>query len=169
MREIGRVRLAGEKRVRLFDEKRDPGMVFRGLLAGYKADQIAAMLGIELSTLNRWMEEFPELREARARALAADAEVVQSLHDQAVGYVDAKTGRRKGASVVAAIFWLKARQGWQDDQRLASKRPVAEMSAGDVGALAQEILDQIEARTAGPGRKAGGPALIEEGEGRPGF
>ncbi len=140
-----RERVDGERRIQVFNPVLHPGIVYRAFLAGYKADQVAEILGIEQKTLDRWIGTYPELRKARARALDADAEVAQSLFDMAVGVVDPVTGKRKGASVAAAIFWLKARRGWREDERGAKGETAPlDLRPEQVRALAEEVMEAMK-------------------------
>ena len=60
-------------------------MVQRSLILGLTVDVIAEIIGIPFELLSQWIETYPELRLARARAEDADAQVAQSLHDLATG------------------------------------------------------------------------------------
>ena len=143
-----RERIGGERRVQVFNPVIHPGIVYRAFLAGYKADQVAEIIGIEPRTLGRWIETYPELRKARAKALDADAEVAQSLFEMAVGVVDPVTGKRKGASVAAAIFWLKARRGWREDERGAKGEAAPlDLRPEQVKALAEEVMEAMKEKT----------------------
>jgi transposase-like protein len=70
---------------------------------GCTVNQIAAALGVERRTLNRWKEEFPAIEEAfqLGRQVEHDR-LVGALFDQAVNK----------ANTTAAIFLLKARHGY---------------------------------------------------------
>jgi len=75
----------------------------KGLIGcGFKVDDTAKMLAIDPKTLRK---HYPA--ELETGHLTANAAVAQSLFKKAT----AGTGKD---SVVAAIFWLKARAGWKD-------------------------------------------------------
>lgn len=66
---------------------------------GTPQEQIAAYIGIDKKTLEKWYRR--ELDTATTRANAA---VARSLYQQAVN----------GGNVTAMIFWLKTRARWRD-------------------------------------------------------
>jgi hypothetical protein len=68
-------------------------------------DDIACVIGIGPSTLDRWLKH-DEVKFAykRGRAIAKD-KVSQKLYDLALD-----------GDTIAAIFWLKAQAGWSDKQ-----------------------------------------------------
>lgn len=70
---------------------------------GARLSDIAHIIGVSDSTLDRWLE-LPEVRSAyqRGRILATD-HVATTLYNLATE-----------GEVTAAIFWLKAQAGWQD-------------------------------------------------------
>ena len=148
--DIASARIEGESQVQLFNPKSHPGFVYRCFLAGLQTDQIAAILGITVDKLSHWLATYPELIRAQRMAMEADAEVVQSLYDAATGYMDPKTGRRKGFSVYAQIFWLKNRLGWRDkDLRSPKNDSPDDMSPDALKRAAKEMLrlrDNIQNR-----------------------
>lgn len=68
---------------------------------GLTQDEICAIVGISKPTLHKYYRE-----ELDAGAAEANAAVAQSLFKQA-------TNKEK-PNVAAAIFWMKARAGWRD-------------------------------------------------------
>jgi hypothetical protein len=80
---------------------------------GARLDDIAIVVGVSPSTLDRWLE-LEEVRSAyqRGRVLATDS-VADTLYKTALG-----------GDVTACIFWLKAQAGWND-------RPAQEMPTGN--------------------------------------
>lgn len=70
---------------------------------GITQDDICAIVGISKPTLHKYYRE-----ELNVGAAEANAAVAQSLFKQA-------TNKEK-PSVVAAIFWMKARAGWSDQE-----------------------------------------------------
>ena len=84
---------------------------------GATEPEIAALLGISVTTLKKWREEIPEFAYAwKDGAAHADAKVAASLFKRACGYEydgwkETKDGRfwervHVPASVPACIFWL---------------------------------------------------------------
>jgi hypothetical protein len=68
-------------------------------------DDIACVIGIGSSTLDRWLKhEEVKFAYKRGRAMAKDA-VARTLYERAVS-----------GDTIAAIFWLKAQAGWSDKQ-----------------------------------------------------
>lgn len=107
--------------------------------AGRTDDEIAAELGIDVSTLYRWKTKYPEFCEAiKEGRQEPDYQVEQSLFRRAVGYeyeeakviaVDGKvqriekTKKQMASDVVACIFWLKNRlpDKWRDKHEIEGK------------------------------------------------
>ena len=88
-------------------------------LLGAKNTEIAAALGVNPSTLDRWMSEKIELREAvKEGRLHADAVVASSLFRNATGFTG-PDGKYHWPETVAQIFWLKNRRPdlWRDAHR----------------------------------------------------
>lgn len=93
--------------------------------------QLAAMLGIAVSTLSEWKASNAEFSDALKEGKAiADAEVAGSLFRRAVGFTG-PDGVYQAPNVTAQIFWLKNRQPseWRDVHR-------AEITTTDVKPLA---------------------------------
>jgi len=71
--------------------------------------QLAAMLGIAVSTLSDWKTSNVDFSEALKEGKAiADAEVAGSLYRRAVGFTG-PDGVYQPPNVTAQIFWLKNR------------------------------------------------------------
>ena len=116
LNEIQVMRSEGEKDRIKFQPDVHPGIIKRLSLAGFTRDQCAAALGIAPKTLEGWVHRHEEVRDAiRWGTHLADAEVMQSIYDLATGWIDEKTGRRKGAQAAAAIFWAKNRLGMRSE------------------------------------------------------
>lgn len=80
---------------------------------GARLDDIAAVIGVSDSTLDRWLER-PEVRASyRLGRIQASDSVATTLYNLAIE-----------GDVTAAIFWLKSQAGWSD-------RPVQEMPTGN--------------------------------------
>jgi hypothetical protein len=93
--------------------------------------QLAAMLGIAVSTLSEWKASNAEFSDALKEGKAiADAEVAGSLFRRAVGFTG-PDGVYQAPNVTAQIFWLKNRQPseWRDVHR-------AEITGPDGGPIA---------------------------------
>ena len=109
-------RVEGEPAEVEFNPAAHPGLVKRLAMGGLERDQIAAVIGIRTGTLRAWERQSAEVAQhLRAGQVIAGAEVVQSLFDQAVGWVDEKTGRRRGTNVVAGIFLAKNWLGYANE------------------------------------------------------
>jgi hypothetical protein len=68
-------------------------------------DDIACVIGISASTLDRWLKhDQVKLAYKKGRAIAKD-NVAGKLYDLAMS-----------GDTIAAIFWLKAQAGWSDKQ-----------------------------------------------------
>lgn len=119
-----------------YDPERHPVIVRRYAREGCTADVIAAKLKIGRATLYRWLQKYPELRDAlKAGRDLADALVEDALYRRAIGYdyeetkVTAtanggvskveKVKKHVPASETAMIFWLKNRRPdlWRDQQQ----------------------------------------------------
>lgn len=79
---------------------------------GCTLTQIALMLDVSDSTLDRWIQK-PEVKRAyqRGRAIAHN-EIAGKLFDMA-----------RSGDVAAAIFYLKAQAGWSDKPVVESEAP----------------------------------------------
>lgn len=101
-------------------------------LAGKTDQEIAAALGVNEATLTNWKKQYPDfLASLKESKDAADAPVVKSLYQRALGYEYTETSVKKdpergtttttttkqvAPDVTAQIFWLKNRQprDWRD-------------------------------------------------------
>lgn len=108
---VRRARTAGEPKRVEFDPVVHPGIVYRLYSAGRGHDDVAAALGISGETLDGWLELHPELEEARIQAQAADAEILRSVMDHALGEVDPATGRYSGGNTTLLKFLAQTRLG----------------------------------------------------------
>jgi hypothetical protein len=73
---------------------------------GATLDDIACVIGISPSTLDRWQKhEEVKFAYKRGRAIAKD-NIARTLYDKAMD-----------GDTIAMIFWLKAQGGWSDKQR----------------------------------------------------
>lgn len=146
-REIAKHRAPGE--TIHYDPDLHPGIVKRCALAGYKPADIAALLGVSPATFRRWMEANPALAEMLEQgSMLRDAEVLESVYDQAVGYLDDK-GRRRGANVTAAKFIIMNRFGWTDKTMpKASSEADKDISIEDLERRAAELLNAVKAKRA---------------------
>ena len=92
-------------------------------LLGATDPDLAKFFGVSRATINVWKQEQPAFAAALAHGKnAADAKVIGSLYDNAVG-----------GNVTAQIFWLKNRQNWRD-------RVDHEVGGKDGGPLQIEIV-----------------------------
>ena len=147
--EVRKSRASGEGARISYDPNVHPGIIQRLALAGLTQDSIAASLGVHRSTLRSWMDRHEEVDHAiRFGSDLADAEVVRSLYDQAVGWIDKETGRRKGVNVTAAIFWLKNRCGWRSEPLVQDNTNHKDKPASreEVSRRARELCRLLEAR-----------------------
>ncbi len=127
--------------------------VYELALLGATDVQIAKVLGIAESTLNKWKLEHPQFSESLNDGKdKADAEIAQALFHRAKGYSHAedKIFNNNGEPLVvpttkhyppdptAIIFWLKNRQSgsWRDKQE----------HTHDVEGNLAEILKAAQAR-----------------------
>jgi len=103
-------------------------------LMGKTNDEVAKALGITRETLNQWKKQFPEFSDSiKGTKDIADAPVVKSLYQRALGYeytetsvkndpdkgiITTTTVKQVAPDVTAQIFWLKNRQprDWRDKQ-----------------------------------------------------
>lgn len=99
-------------------------------LLGHTDEELAAFFEVDVATIYRWYNEYPEFCEAKKRGKEfADVDVVHSLYRRATGMtVKKQVVKGEGAIVevedeippdtTAMIFWLKNRQPkkWRDKQ-----------------------------------------------------
>lgn len=93
---------------------------------GATAGELAAMLNISVSTLNRYRRQHPEFRRLFEEAGAAADDLVEAaLLRRATGYENGD-GKEIPPDVRAAVFWLKNRrpESWKDRRELKVSDPV---------------------------------------------
>ena len=101
-------------------------------LMGKTDKEISKSIGVSENTLNEWKRDYPEFTEAlKSSKDQADAPVVKSLYQRALGYEYTEkkvvknpdgttrqelTAKQVAPDVTAQIFWLKNRQpkDWRD-------------------------------------------------------
>ena len=121
--------------VRAYDEAKD-NIIFNLRLLGATNPQICEALSISGGRLERWMQDYPDFKQAYdAGGVEANAFVAQSLYKRARGYKvkEAKIATHEGVvtdvvyvdkeippDVHAIKWWLrnKARTEWNDEQRV---------------------------------------------------
>ena len=155
-KQIRRVRVADEPVDIPLNPEVHVGIVQRLAMSGMDRDAIAAVLGVRVRTLRKWEAENDEIAKSMATGHAeAASEVIQALYDQAVGWIDPKTGRRRGANVVAGVFLAKNWLGYASEP--AQLKPPEEddgkgqeFSADQVSALARKLIGKAEGSDEGP-------------------
>jgi transposase-like protein len=130
-------------------------------LMGKTNEEIGKILGVTIETLNQWRKQYPEFSDAiKGNKDQADAPVVRSLYQRAIGYKYTEkrvvknpdgtvrqelTEKEVAPDVTAQIFWLKNRQpkDWRDKQ-------IQEITGKDGAPLipAREIPDEEVERRA---------------------
>lgn len=140
---LAKVRKAAVRAPVKFNAALHPGIVNRMSLMGRSPDEISAALGVSMATYTRWLEEYPEMAEARDAAEDADGVAVQSLHELVRGWRNPETGIRQPPNVAATIFWLKARQHWSDQP--PPPRPVLKVEELAQDKMAKHIDDLVGA------------------------
>lgn len=108
---VRRARAGGEPEHVQFDAAVHPGVVYRLYALGRGHEDVAAALGITVAELDVWLELHPEMVSARTRAVARDAEILQSIEDHALGVKDPETGRYTGGNASLLRFLGRARLG----------------------------------------------------------
>ncbi len=116
---------------------------------GATDEEISDFFGVSARTVYRWKIQHPEFCQAlKAGKETADARVIRSLYNRAVGYshdseeifcfrgdvTRAQTVKHYPPDITAAIFWLKNRQPelWRDRQ---------EVTGADGAALLQPVIN----------------------------
>lgn len=87
-------------------------IVGRMTLMGCTPDEISAAMGVTMETYSRWLEEYPELEDARIAAEQADEVAMKSLHELVRGWRNPETGVRQAPNVAEAVCPTKVRMGW---------------------------------------------------------
>ena len=120
-------------------------------LLSYTNADLADFFGVDVTTINNWMNEIPDFRASVVPAKdLADAEIVEKLAQKALGYsqrveevkvinnrpVKIEYTKNYPPDTTAAIFWLKNRQSqrWRDRREIAVENaeeltPWSEVSA----------------------------------------
>lgn len=110
-------------------------LAYKFSLLGAIDTQLAQLLEVSESTLNKWKHDYPEFSESIKRGKEiADVEVVEALRKRAIGYSyeeikteESDQGKKKTVTTkevvpdtTAQIFWLKNRQPrlWRDKQEI---------------------------------------------------
>ena len=159
--EVRRSRVAGEPlRVR-YNPVVHPGLVYRLYSRGDGHDMVAAALGVEPAILDSWLVTYPEMEQAREKALSRDAEILASLEDAAIGHKDPETGRWVGQNASLLKHLVQCRLGMIVPK--AAPPPAEEekfdgMNAGQLRRQAEVLakkLERVEALRSAP--TAGGP------------
>ena len=98
----------------------------KNLREGATPGELAGMLNISVSTLNRYRKQHPEFRQLFEEAKAAADDLVEAaLLRRATGYENVE-GKEVPPDVRAAVFWLKNRrpESWKDRREVAVSEPV---------------------------------------------
>jgi hypothetical protein len=104
----------------------DLAVIEKMAAVGHAQRSIAKRCGVVLSTFQRWLKDYPEVKEAYENGLAAEHDtLVSGLAQQAA----------KG-NIVAAIFLLKARHGYVEGQQVQDNRVAVQITLP--GAMTQE-------------------------------
>ena len=147
-----------------YDPDVHPGLVKRLTLCGHEPGVIAGLLGVGLPTFERWCENHADLAEMVAiGAMLRDAEVMESIYDQAIGYVDDR-GRRRGANVTAAKFIIMNRFGWTDKLVQSPKHPHdpdREVSPEGLIRAAEELIRTLRVQQSDAAEVVEGKAFTE--------
>lgn len=110
-------------------------IVYKFCLLGAIDTDIANLLNVDIATIYRWKNQYPEFREVLKRGKeVADAEVANALFNRAKGYsheeekvfcseggiVTHKTIKHYPPDTAAAFIWLKNRapDRWSDKQKI---------------------------------------------------
>lgn len=129
----------GKGRPTLYDPEQSPLLARYHMRGGATREELAAHLGVSLTTLYEWQSRYPDFAEAiKTTAKEANLAVEDSLYKRAMGYeyeeVETvitgegerlrkqvkKTVKRVAPDVTAQIFWLKNRERdrWRDKHDL---------------------------------------------------
>jgi hypothetical protein len=143
---------------------------------GFINNEIAKALGVGVSTLEGWIRNNEELREAMEKGKSeADDLVEQSLFKAATGYkirdtyftqyqgaiISEEYDKEVGPNVTAAIFWLKNRRRaqWADVHNVNHKhsgevafRHIEDIPIEELTEEQQELIFQTNLKQLGDGR-----------------
>ena len=82
-------------------------MAFKFCVLGATKAQVAVFLGVSESCIDKWMESWPEFKEAIERGREeADAQVAHGLYRRAIGYTLTHVETREGENGTGP-FWAK--------------------------------------------------------------
>ena len=135
-------------------------------LLGAIDEEIANFFDVDVATINRWKNDFPEFCESIKKGkMLADANVADRLYQRAMGYEAPDVDiRAVGGELIqtpltkyyppdtpAAIFWLKNRQRgkWSDKSELdvkssdGSMTPTVRLDAEEYRKIAKEVLEKV--------------------------
>jgi transcriptional regulator with XRE-family HTH domain len=116
-------------------------MAMQHCLLGATNKDLAALFGVAVSTISKWMKDFPKFSDAIKKGKEeADIRVASALFKRATGFVKddcEKVFQNKGDVIhanvreyfppetAAAIFWLKNRQPakWREKQTQVLENP----------------------------------------------
>jgi hypothetical protein len=150
-----------------FDKELHPRWAWSLAIDGKTQPQIAALMGISISTLKKWVGLYPDFASAiNDTRENADAHVEASLYKRACGFTAYEDKLTKDGEVVrcaveivpdvaAQIFWLKNREPkkWRDKQdlnlsgRVAAGKPdltrVSEPELKAALALVEKLRGQV--------------------------
>lgn len=135
-------------------------------LLGAIDEEIANFFDVDVATINRWKNDFPEFCESIKKGkMLADANVADRLYQRAMGYEASDVDIRVvGGEIIqtpltkyyppdtpAAIFWLKNRQRgkWSDKSELdvkssdGSMRPTVRLNAEEFRKIAEDVLNKV--------------------------
>ena len=105
-------RASGEARRIEFDPRTHPGIIKRLLVAGFRDEAVAAVVGVAPETLKAWFSRYPALGECRVEARMREADLIDTAFRMALGEVDEATGQFTGGSPSMMQFILERRYGW---------------------------------------------------------
>lgn len=135
-------------------------------LLGATDEEIANFFDVNVATINRWKNDFPEFCESIKKGkILADANIAERLYCRAMGYEAPDVDiRAVGGEIIqtpmtkyyppdtpAAIFWLKNRQRgkWSDKSELdvkssdGSMRPSVRLNAEEFRKIAEDVLNKV--------------------------
>ena len=100
--------------------------------AGHSQVSIAKALNVSYDTYLRWKDDHPEIKEALEIGLAAE-------HDLLVGSLLESAIKQK--NVTAAIFLLKTRHGYRENEPLRDNRPQITINFELPGAVSADVYE----------------------------